>query len=98
MTARRGAIELDADSCTSCMICVRECPAWCITLDASRNYDPDAGPRGKSKLVLTDFVVDYGLCIDCGICIDVCPTDALAWVPQKPAATASGAQLREELR
>lgn len=62
------------------MICVRECPVWCIELTAEKRHDPDAGPRGRSSLELTDFRIDYGLCMDCGICVDVCPTDALSWV------------------
>ncbi len=77
---QRGAIALIPNQCTSCMICVRECPVWCISLTAEKRHDPDAGPRGRSTLVLTDFSIDYGLCMDCGICIDACPTDALEWV------------------
>ncbi|NQU36966.1 MAG: 4Fe-4S binding protein [Actinobacteria bacterium] len=79
---RRGAIALIPDQCTSCMICVRECPVWCISLSAEKRHNPDAGPRGRSTLVLTDFSIDFGLCMDCGICIDSCPTDALEWVPR----------------
>lgn len=90
---RRGAIALAPDKCTSCMICVRECPVWCISLEANREHDPAAGSRGRSKLVLTDFEIDYGLCMDCGICVDVCPTDALSWVPSKLSATPSPSEL-----
>lgn len=90
---RRGAIVLDADLCTSCMICVRECPVWCIELVADKVHDPSAGPRGKSTLVLTDFRIDFGLCMDCGICVDVCPTDALSWVPTSVPATSAAGEL-----
>ncbi len=31
--------------------------------------------------------------MDCGICVDVCPTDALSWVPQKLAPTETPAGL-----
>ncbi len=90
---RRGAIELTASACTSCMICVRECPVWCIELTAEKHHDPTAGPRGRSTLTLTDFRIDYGLCMDCGICVDVCPTDALAWVPESLVAGSAAADL-----
>lgn len=83
----RGSIGLHPEKCTSCMICVRECPVWCISLDASRDHDPTAGHRGKSKFVLEKFEIDYGLCMDCGICVDVCPTDALEWNPLSVAPT-----------
>lgn len=90
---RRGAIALTPSACTSCMICVRECPVWCIELTAEKRHDPTAGPRGRSTLELTEFRIDYGLCMDCGICVDVCPTDALAWVPDAVAPTASAGAL-----
>ena len=35
MTApAHGSIRLIEPSCTSCMICARECPSWCITIDS----------------------------------------------------------------
>ncbi len=98
---KRGAIALHPQQCTSCMICVRECPVWCISLTADKQHDPDAGPRGRSRLVLTSFDIDYGLCMDCGICVDVCPTDALEWVPSTVPGQSAGQQLRlgvEDLR
>jgi NADH-quinone oxidoreductase subunit I len=30
----RGAIALDAAACTSCMLCVKECPDWCIHIES----------------------------------------------------------------
>ena len=84
---RRGAIALEPEKCTSCMICVRECPVWCIELSAVKQHDPNAGPRGRSVLELVDFRIDFGICMDCGICVDVCPTDALSWVTEPLAPT-----------
>lgn len=85
----RGSLSLDADACTSCMLCVRECPAWCITLEARKEVDESATPandrKARSKHVLESFDVDYGLCMFCGVCVEVCPFDALSWNAEPPA-------------
>ena len=81
-----GVIGLIADACTSCMICVRECPTWCISLEAHSlqvTSATDAAPSRTRKInVLDNFAIDYGLCMYCGICVDVCPFDALVWCSQ----------------
>lgn len=96
--ATRGRLRLHADSCTSCMLCVRECPAWCISLTAEKQIDESVAPVGgarkeRTRLVLTGFEVDYGLCMYCGICVDVCPFDCLTWEPAPTPSAASNAQL-----
>ncbi len=80
----RGVIALDVDRCTSCMICVRECPDWCIEIDAHQEVTPAGGLGGRSRTrnVLDRFEIDYALCMYCGICVDVCPYDALHWAPR----------------
>ena len=79
-----STIALHQASCTSCMLCVRECPDWCITVQAHTEPDPDApaysnSRRQATKNVLDQFTIDFGQCMWCGICIDVCPFDALFW-------------------
>lgn len=79
-----STIALHPASCTSCMLCVRECPDWCITVQAHSEPDPDApaysnSRRQATKNVLDQFTIDFGQCMWCGICIDVCPFDALFW-------------------
>ena len=94
---KRGELALDAGACTSCMICVRECPNWCITLDAHQEEQDQGGRRPIKVNVLDRFEVDYGLCMFCGICVDACPHDALFWAPDaenvlKEGASGNGAR------
>ena len=71
---RHSAINLDVDACTSCMICARECPAWCITIDAHHEAVPDCDARRpRTVAVLDEFAIDWGLCMYCGMCIESCP-------------------------
>ena len=80
------------------MLCVRECPDWCITIDAHNETDPDAptysnSRRESTKNVLDSFTIDFGQCMWCGICIDVCPFDALFWSDAEMPAGQSRPQL-----
>jgi NADH-quinone oxidoreductase subunit I len=77
----RGTIVLHEDSCTSCMVCARECPDWCIYIDSHKETElaTEEGARPQTKFVLDRFAIDYALCMYCGICIDTCPWDALSW-------------------
>jgi len=77
-TGAHGVIGLIPQQCTSCDICVRECPTWCISLDAHTEQIPDER-RPRTIKVLDQFTIDFGLCMYCGICVEVCPTDALYW-------------------
>ena len=80
----RGVIALLAENCTSCMICARECPDWCITITSHDEELPPLAPRGRPRTrhVLDRFEIDYALCMYCGICVEVCPFDALFWSPE----------------
>jgi NADH-quinone oxidoreductase subunit I len=105
----RGVIALDEDACTVCMICVRECPDWCIYIEGHAEHVPAdatapgsstaqsaAGRRPRSENVLDRFAIDFGLCMYCGICVDVCPFDALFWSPEYSYAQADLVELTGE--
>ncbi len=79
----RGVIALKEANCTVCYKCARECPDWCIYIDAHKEtHEPAAGGKGRSAKVLDRFAIDYALCMYCGICVEVCPFDALFWSPE----------------
>jgi len=78
----RGVIALLEENCTSCMLCARECPDWCIYIDSHSEQVEVAGGRPRQRHVLDRFAIDFSLCMYCGICIEVCPFDALYWSPE----------------
>jgi NADH-quinone oxidoreductase subunit I len=80
----RGVIALTEENCTSCMLCARECPDWCIYIDSHKEEIPATTPGGRARQrnVLDRFAIDFSLCMYCGICVEVCPFDALWWSPE----------------
>ena len=80
----RGVIGLLEENCTCCMLCVRECPDWCIYIEAHKYLAPPRREGGKprQKNALDRFDIDFSLCMYCGICVEVCPFDALFWSPE----------------
>ena len=80
----RGVIALIEQNCTSCMLCARECPDWCIYIDSHKEEVPPTteGGRARQRNVLDRFAIDFSLCMYCGICVEVCPFDALFGSPQ----------------
>lgn len=97
------SIALHPASCTSCMLCVRECPDWCITIEAHSEPDLEApeysnARRQSTKNVLDNFSINFGDCMWCGICVDACPFDALFWssTPIEAAATAGELVLTQD--
>lgn len=95
MTGTHGSIHLIEDRCTSCMICARECPVWCITVESHTEPDPDQTGARRPRLhnVLDEFTIDWSVCMYCGICIDECPFDALEWGERHVPAGQDLAQL-----
>ncbi len=94
----RGVIALVADNCTSCMLCARECPDWCIYIDSHKETTPAQAEGGRPRTVnvLDRFAIDYSLCMYCGICVEVCPYDALFWSPEYSYAATGIAELTQE--
>ncbi|WP_223198658.1 NuoI/complex I 23 kDa subunit family protein [Solihabitans fulvus] len=94
----RGVIALLEENCTSCMLCARECPDWCIYIESHKETLPPAteGGRERSRNVLDRFAIDFSLCMYCGICIEVCPFDALFWTPEFEYAEHDIAELTHE--
>jgi NADH-quinone oxidoreductase subunit I len=80
----RGVIALIEENCTVCMLCARECPAWCIYIDSHKDTIPATteGGKDRSRNVLDRFAIDFSICMYCSICIEVCPFDALHWSPE----------------
>src|SRR5215207_2398008 len=95
----RGVIALQEENCTSCMLCARECPSWCITIDSHKEVIPATteGGRDRSQNVLDTFDIDYSLCMYCSICIEVCPFDALHWSPEFAYAEGDIADLTHDM-
>ena len=90
----RGVIALLEENCTSCMLCARECPDWCIFIDSHKEtVEPPGGGRSRQVKVLDRFDIDYALCMYCGICVEVCPFDALFWSPEYEYSESSIAKL-----
>lgn len=91
-----ASIRLIEPSCTSCMVCARECPTWCITIDSHSETEPAEAPGGRPRTthVLDHFAIDWSLCMYCGICIEECPFDALAW---ENTSVPAGPDLLKEL-
>lgn len=96
---RHGTIELIEENCTSCMICARECPSWCITIDSHTEpiADLPPGARERTTNVLDRFAIDWSLCMFCGICVEECPFDALAWATPQVLPSSSLAALTHEI-
>ncbi len=105
----RGVIALLEENCTVCMLCARECPDWCIYIEAHKEPGPaagelagadaaGAGTRGRPRVrnALDRFAIDFSLCMYCGICVEVCPYDALFWSPEYDYAATGIAELTHE--
>jgi NADH:ubiquinone oxidoreductase subunit F (NADH-binding)/Pyruvate/2-oxoacid:ferredoxin oxidoreductase delta subunit/(2Fe-2S) ferredoxin len=84
---------IDENSCTGCLLCLRNCPAQAIT-EQEREHKEDTPRRtpskGKGKKADTICVINTETCVTCGICFANCPQGAIfkrdrPFVPEKMA-------------
>ena len=68
--------EVGEPYCTSCMVCIRQCPTQCMS---STMMDNPLQKEGKStrKKIVDSFEINLNRCILCGICVEVCNFDAI---------------------
>jgi NADH-quinone oxidoreductase subunit I len=93
------SIRLIEPACTSCMICARECPTWCIGIDSHVEAVEGVpyGSRQRTQNVLDRFAIDWSLCMYCGICVEECPYDALEWAGDQTQPGFASESLVEEM-
>jgi len=60
----RGKLIFDQSSCIGCKICMKDCPAFAITIT-------------KIADKVFDAFIDLDKCIYCAQCVDSCPKNAL---------------------
>ena len=68
--------EVGEPFCTSCMVCIRQCPTQCMTSVMKDNplHEEEKSPRRK---IVDTFEINLNRCILCGICVEVCNFDAI---------------------
>jgi len=74
----RGMLTIDEQKCTSCGICMTNCPNGTIQVISRKEPDKTSG---KEKRVLDKFLYDLGSCTFCAICTETCPQNAIEWTP-----------------
>jgi len=62
--------------CTSCMVCIRQCPTQCMSATMKDNPLQQEGKSTRRKIV-DSFEINLNRCILCGICVEVCNFDAI---------------------
>ncbi len=68
--------QVDEPYCTSCMVCIRQCPTLCMSATMKDNPLHQDGKSSRRKIVET-FEINLNRCILCGICVEVCNFDAI---------------------
>ena len=68
--------QIDEPFCTSCMVCIRQCPTQCMSSTMKDNPLQIEGKSHRKKIV-DSFEINLNRCILCGICVEVCNFDAI---------------------
>ena len=68
--------QVEEPYCTSCMVCIRQCPTLCMSATMKDNPLHQEGRSSRRKIVET-FEINLNRCILCGICVEVCNFDAI---------------------
>ena len=68
--------EVEEPFCTSCMVCVRQCPTHCMSA-TMRDNPAHAEGRSHRRKIVDSFEINLNRCILCGICVEVCNFDAI---------------------
>lgn len=82
--------------CTSCMVCIRQCPTQCMSATMIDNPLQKEGKSHRRKIVDT-FEINLNRCILCGICVDVCAFDAIEMSHEHELASYERAGARADL-
>ena len=74
--------------CTSCMVCIRQCPTQCMSSTMKDNPLHEEGKSSRRKIV-DSFEINLNRCILCGICVEVCNFDAIVMTHEHEMSTFS---------
>ena len=80
--------EVSEPFCTSCMVCIRQCPTQCMTSVMKDNPLHEEGKSSRRKIV-DSFEINLNRCILCGICVEVCNFDAIVMSHEHEMSTFS---------
>ncbi len=78
--------EIGEPFCTSCMVCIRQCPTQCMSSVMKDNPLHEEG-KSKRRKIVDSFEINLNRCILCGICVEVCNFDAIVMTHEHEMST-----------